>query len=97
MSAVEFEIDAALEELKNEAQSERKSDSKGRMGNMNLVLLAGVLFVLLASPMAFNMTAPIAANVGLNLTSMDGTPNMMGVAAHGVVFVVAFYFLSKVF
>jgi len=98
MSDIEFQIDAALDELKNESEVERKVEkaSKGRSGNMNMILLAGLLFVLLSSPMAYGLTAPLAAKAGLELVSND-TPNMVGVVAHGVVFVIVLYFASKMF
>jgi hypothetical protein len=47
--------------------------------------------------MAYDLTAPLAAKAGLELVSMDGTPNMVGVVAHGVVFVAVLYFASKMF
>ena len=99
MSDIEFQIDAALDELKNESEVDRKVEraSRSRFGNMNMILLAGLLFVLLSSPMAYDLTAPLAAKAGLELVSMDGTPNMVGVVAHGVVFVAVLYFASKMF
>jgi len=50
-------------------------------------LMGGLLFVLLASPFAFNITQTLIANPLGYAFERNGTPTPLGLSVHGVVYV----------
>lgn len=50
-------------------------------------VVVGVLFFLLASPFAYEMTQKLTGTINLE-TSVNGCPNYKGVILHAIVFVI---------
>lgn len=50
-------------------------------------IIAGLLFLLIASPFLFNAVNSITSSFGLVICDKSGCPNMAGLVLHAVVFV----------
>ena len=49
-------------------------------------VIGGILFAILSSPFAYNLTSSLCEMAGLGETCRWGCPNMVGLAVHSVVF-----------
>lgn len=61
----------------------------------SLPLVAGLLFFIVASPYVFKLVNQLTNSVGLNILEQGGTPNMVGLALHTLVFVVLLVLVNK--
>ncbi len=50
-------------------------------------IISGLLFILLASPYAFQLTDSIATHVGIDTATCRGVPTVQGLIIHAVVYV----------
>lgn len=58
-------------------------------------ILAGLLFLLFASPFMFTLTNKLLSPVGLTTSSSDGCPTVAGLIVHSVVYIVVTYALMR--
>lgn len=49
-------------------------------------LLAGLLFIIIASPILFKLVNSVTSLLGLHISSDAGCPNAIGLVVHGIVF-----------
>ena len=63
------------------------SDKPSSEGKWLISLMSGIIFVIIASPMVFQLTQKVLGKpLGLNFLDKSGVPTMIGLLVHGVVY-----------
>ena len=65
------------------------SDKPTSEGKWLISLMSGIIFIVIASPMVFNVTQRLLAKpLGLNFINSSGVPTITGLLVHGVVYTI---------
>ena len=58
-------------------------------------IIAGLLFLLIASPFLFSAVNSITSSFGMTIASKDGCPNLGGLLLHSIVFMLIVRLLMR--
>ena len=58
-------------------------------------IIAGLLFLLIASPFLFSMVNNLTSSFGMTISSKEGCPNLGGLLLHSIIFMLVVKLLMR--
>lgn len=58
-----------------------------------LAIILGIIFLVLSSPIVYNLTNKIFTNIGMQTVNENGVPSLFGIVLHAIVFLL----ISRIF